>query len=159
MTATVTQPRGTVDTSVRIPDDHVIVLFGASGDLAKRKLLPGLFHLNEAGLMPRNFRIVGCSRNALSDDEFRSLAREAVSKFGRRPVTDGGWEPFAANLTYVGTGEGLGMLAETVERAVEAIGGEPLLLHYLSVPPNAAPGVIEELGTCGLVERARVIME
>src|SRR5436190_1223150 len=105
MTATVTQARGTVDVSVRIPDDHVIVVFGASGDLAKRKLLPGLFHLNEAGLMPRNFRIVGCSRNALTDDEFRRLAREAVSKFGRRPVTEDGWNSFAAKLTYVGTEE------------------------------------------------------
>src|SRR5439155_9387791 len=130
----------------------VIVLFGANGDLAKRKLLPGLFHLHEAGLMPRNFRIVGCSRNALSDDEFRRLAREAVSKFGRRPVTDGGWESFAARLTYVGTGEGLGELVATVERAVEEIGGEPRLLHYLSVPPNAAPGAIAELGACALVE-------
>jgi glucose-6-phosphate 1-dehydrogenase len=158
MTATVTQTRGTVDVSVQIPDDHVIVLFGASGDLAKRKLLPGLFHLNEAGLMPRSFRIVGCSRNALTDDEFRRLVREAVSKFGRRSVTGDAWNTFAATLSYVGTGEGLGALAETVERAVEEI-GEPRLLHHLSVPPNAAPAVIEELGERGLAERARVIME
>ncbi len=159
MTATVTQPVGTVDTSVHTPPDHVIVLFGASGDLAKRKLLPGLFHLNEAGLMSREFRIVGCSRNELSDDAFRRLAREAVVRFGRRDATDEAWEPFAAKLTYVGTGEGLGGLVKTVEAAMNEIGGEPRLLHYLSVPPIAAPGLIEQLGAAGLVERARVIME
>jgi glucose-6-phosphate 1-dehydrogenase len=159
MTATVTQSRGAVDTSVPIPDDHVIVLFGAGGDLAKRKLLPGLFHLNEAGLMPREFRIVGCSRNALTDEEFRQLAGEAVKKVGRRPLTHENWEPFASRLRYVGTGEGLGELTKVVDRAVKEIGGEPRLLHYLAVPPLAASGVIEELGVCGLAERARVIME
>src|SRR5213595_3170834 len=159
MTATVATEHRAVDTTVRTPENHVIALFGASGDLAKRKLLPGLFHLNEAGLMPRDFRIVGCSRNPLSDDEFRTVARQAVNDFGRRPATDECWDPFAEKLTYVGTAEGLGELKETVTESIDAIGGEVRLLHYLSVPPNAAPDVITELGVCELVERARVIME
>jgi glucose-6-phosphate 1-dehydrogenase len=159
MTVAATEPRRRVDTAVRTPENHVIVLFGASGDLAKRKLLPGLFHLNEAGLMPRDFRIVGCSRNALSDDEFRALAREAVKAFGRRAAADESWDPFSEKLTYVGTAEGLGALKETVAESTAAIGGDVRLLHYLSVPPNAAPDVITELGVCGLVDRARVIME
>src|SRR5439155_10025917 len=96
MTATATRVRDVADTAVRTPEDHVIVLFGASGDLARRKLLPGLFHLNEAGLMPRDFRIVGCSRNAITDEEFRQLARDAVNEFGRRPATDESWGRFAA---------------------------------------------------------------
>jgi glucose-6-phosphate 1-dehydrogenase len=53
------EPAVTGTPSIRTPDDHVIVLFGATGDLAKRKLLPGIFHLAEAGLMPERFRIVG----------------------------------------------------------------------------------------------------
>jgi glucose-6-phosphate 1-dehydrogenase len=163
MTVAVEEQRRPVDTTVRTPDNHVIVLFGASGDLARRKLLPGLFHLSEAGLMPRDYRIVGCSRHGLSDEEFRSVAREAVAKFGRRPATDECWDPFAARLTYVGTAEGLGELRKTVELAKEEIredtGVEPRILHYVSVPPNAAAGVVEELGICGLGERARVIME
>jgi glucose-6-phosphate 1-dehydrogenase len=151
--------RPAADTSVRRPDNHVVVLFGASGDLARRKLLPGLFHLHEAGLMPVDYRIVGCSRNALTDEEFRRVARDAVREFGRRPAESEGWDAFAARLSYVGTGEGLAALAQQVEDAVAEIGGEPRLLHYLSVPPKAAPGVIVELGTYGLAERARVITE
>ncbi|WP_443081105.1 hypothetical protein [Streptomyces sp. PmtA] len=60
-----------------VPDDHVIVLFGATGDLARRKLLPGLFHLAKAGLLPDRYRIVGSApaQAALSDDEFRKRAR------------------------------------------------------------------------------------
>jgi glucose-6-phosphate 1-dehydrogenase len=159
MTVAVTQARGPVDTTVRTPEEHVIVLFGASGDLSKRKLLPGLFHLNEAGLMPRDFRIVGCSRNAITDAEFRALARQAVAEFGRRPASDESWEPFAEKLEYVGTAEGLGGLREKVEHAREELPGDPRLLHYLSVPPGAAPAVIEELGKCDLVHRARVVLE
>ncbi|HXR30270.1 MAG TPA: hypothetical protein VN752_03935 [Solirubrobacterales bacterium] len=66
-----------------VPDDHVIVLFGATGDLARRKLLPGMFHLAEAGLMPERFFIIGVSRSELDDGEFRALAREAVKECGR----------------------------------------------------------------------------
>ena len=60
-------------------DDHVIVLFGATGDLAKRKLLPGLFHLAKAGLLPARYRIIGSARHALTDDEFRRQAKDAVT--------------------------------------------------------------------------------
>src|SRR5437667_361643 len=63
-----------------VPGDHVLVLFGATGDLAKRKLLPGLFHLAVSGLMPERYRIVGTSRRPLADDEFRAHARAAVTE-------------------------------------------------------------------------------
>src|SRR5687767_13324992 len=92
---------------IPVPDDCVIVIFGGSGDLAQRKLLPGLFHLQQAGLMPAGFRIVGCSRTELSDDEFRSLARSAVEQYGRMPADDQRWGPFAGLLSYVGTADGL----------------------------------------------------
>ena len=68
------------------PDDHVIVLFGATGDLAKRKILPGLFHLAVAGLLPTNYRIIGSTplAYAMSTDAFRSYARDVVRQFGKR---------------------------------------------------------------------------
>src|ERR1039458_7544481 len=66
------------------PGDHVIILFGATGDLAKRKLLPGLFRLAAAGLLPERYQIIGTApiANALSEADFRVHAREAVAQFG-----------------------------------------------------------------------------
>ena len=141
-----------------VPDDHVIVLFGATGDLAQRKLLPGLLHLHEAGLLPERYRIVGASRHAPSDDEFRELARAAVEEFARRPVSDGDWRQFAATLSYASSAEP-GALAAAVDRAEREIGGAPRRLHYLSVPPSAMSALVQMLDGSGLAERARVIME
>jgi glucose-6-phosphate 1-dehydrogenase len=134
-------------------------MFGANGDLAQRKLLPGLFHLQQAGLMPAGFRIVGCSRTELSDDEFRALARSAVEQFGRMPADDERWEPFAGLLSYVGTADGLDRLAKAVTDAQREIGDTPRLLHYLSVPPSASAGIVGELRATGLNAAGRVIME
>jgi glucose-6-phosphate 1-dehydrogenase len=145
--------------TARRPEDHVIVLFGATGDLARRKLLPGLFHLGEAGLMPERFRIVGTSRSELSDEEFRTQARAAMDEFSRVAPSDASWEAFASALAFVSTGDGLTGLARAVAKAKEEIGGDPHLLHYLSVPPSAFTSVLEELGSTGLSESARVIME
>lgn len=146
-------PRATV------PEDHVIVLFGATGDLARRKLLPGLFHLATAGLMPRRFIVIGASRRALSDEQFVALAREAVDESGRRPSLDGLWDRFASSLRFASLGDGYEALGEAVARAREELGGNPQLLHYLSVPPGAAFATVRELGRLGLGAGARVIME
>jgi glucose-6-phosphate 1-dehydrogenase len=148
-----------VATAARIPEEHVIVLFGATGDLARRKLLPGMFHLAEAGLMPERFRIVGTSRGGLDEGEFRELAREAVEGSGRRPGSTEDWDRFAASLRFAGIADGLDGLGEAVARAREELGGDPRLLHYLSLPPSAAGGVVEALGASGLGEGAQLIME
>jgi glucose-6-phosphate 1-dehydrogenase len=145
--------------AVTTPEDHVIVLFGGAGDLARRRLLPGLFHLAEAGLMPERFRIIGTSRRELADDEFRELARLAVDEFGLEPTSAEGWERFASSLSFAGSGEGLGALNEEVRRASESLGGQPRVLHYLSVPPGATAGIVEQLGELGLNDGARIIME
>ena len=70
---------------------HVMVLFGATGDLARRKLLPGLFHLAQAGLLPE-CRIVGTSLDDLDDDGFRSYARGALDEFAHHGVPDDDWD-------------------------------------------------------------------
>ena len=79
---------------------HVIVLFGATGDLARRKLLPGLFHLSRAGLLPE-CRIVATSLDELDDDEYRDLARKACDEFARGEITDEHWAGFRRSLRYV----------------------------------------------------------
>ena len=84
---------------------HVIVLFGATGDLAKRKLLPGLAYLEESALAP-DVRVVGTAMEDLSTDEFRALARSAVESFGTHAMDDDAWARFAERLTYVPQGAG-----------------------------------------------------
>ncbi len=158
---TVTETAPTTRTSaVPKADDHVIVLFGSTGDLAKRKLLPGLFHLADAGLLPDRYRIVGTSRKSLTDDEFRAHARAAVDEFGRRTPTDDEWASFAESLHYASSdASDASGLAAAVANAKQEIGGSPRLLHYLSVPPKAFGGITEALGASGLTEGARVILE
>jgi glucose-6-phosphate 1-dehydrogenase len=144
------------------PDPHVIVLFGATGDLARRKLLPGLLRLSEAGLMPEQFRLVGTSLDELDDEGFRAFARDACMEFARAAVIDNGWETFAPRLTYVPQSDGSGALAEAVHAAVDELGGPDAgvrILHYLSVPPSVASSVIGLLADSGLAENSRVVME
>jgi glucose-6-phosphate 1-dehydrogenase len=137
---------------------HVIVLFGATGDLTRRKLLPGLFHLSRAGLLPE-CRIVATSLEELDDDAYVDLARSACNEFARGGVTEAEWRAFAQRVSYVATARGPAGLREAVEQAETALGGEPSRLHYLSVPPQAAAAVVRTLGEAGLTERARIIME
>jgi glucose-6-phosphate 1-dehydrogenase len=137
---------------------HVIVLFGATGDLAKRKLLPGLLHLSRAGLVP-DCRIVATSLDDLGDDGFRAVAREACDAFGRGAITEAVWADFAGKLRYVAQGDGPEALAAAVAAAEGSLQGESRRLHYLSVPPKAARAVVQMLDEAGLVERSRIIME
>src|SRR5262245_38993716 len=85
----------------RVPEDQAIVLFGATGDLAGRKLLPGMFHLTQVGLMSQGFTILGAARHGMEDEEFREMAREAVEESGRRPASMESWDEFAARLRFV----------------------------------------------------------
>jgi glucose-6-phosphate 1-dehydrogenase len=144
------------------PDDHVIVLFGATGDLAKRKVLPGLFRLHEAGLLPRRYRIVGSSPRAfaLTTEEFRARTRAAVAEFGHASPEGPGWDAFEASLSFgVAEPDDPKDLLAAVEAAEREIGGSPRRLHHLAVPPSAFPSMVEMLGAGGLHERARVICE
>lgn len=134
------------------------MLFGATGDLARRKLLPGLFHLATSGLLP-GYRVVGVSLEDMSADEFRHLVRAALDEFATRPVGDSEWREFAAALDYVPTQAGPPALSDAVARAEAELGDHVERLHYLSVPPKSAIAAIEMLGEAGLVERSRVVME
>ena len=103
------------------PEPHVIVLFGATGDLARRKLLPGLFHLGKAGLLPEEYRVVGTSLDDLSEGEFRDrVAREALREFCRIVLGDDEWTAFRERLTYVPSRADA--LAEAVAKAEQSMG-------------------------------------
>ncbi|MCR5868814.1 MULTISPECIES: glucose-6-phosphate dehydrogenase [Aquincola] len=137
---------------------QVVVLVGATGDLARRKLLPGLFHLVNAGFIP-GCRIIGVSLDDLDADGFRDVARSALDEFAARKVSPAAWEAFAAILDYVPLAAGAPALREAVQRAEASLGRETRRLHYLSVPPSAALPVVRMLGEAGLVENARIVME
>ncbi len=139
------------------PAPHVIVLFGATGDLARRKLIPGLFHLQRVGLMPEDYRIVGSTMEDLDDDGFREHARGALEEFCRMETGGADWDEFSARLAFAPARADA--LADGVARAEQAIGTEARRLHYLAVPPPAAGPVVHALGEAGLSARARVIME
>ena len=151
-------PADTGATAMAPLQPHVIVLFGATGDLARRKLLPGLLHLAAAGLLPE-CRIIGMSADELDDDGFRKAARMACDEFARAGITDDEWGAFQTRLRYVPLSGGATGLADAVGRAEDELSGEARRLHYLSIPPAAASLVVHTIADAHLVERARIIME
>jgi glucose-6-phosphate 1-dehydrogenase len=157
MATTATEEAPTGEAALPKPEPHVLVLFGATGDLARRKLLPGLFHLDRAGLMPDAYQIVGSSLAEMDDEGFRKHVRDSLDEFCRKDLDEEEWESFSERLSYVQSNADA--LAKGVAKAEEAIGEEARRLHYLSVPPSAAGAVVKTLGEAGLTERARVVME
>ena len=137
---------------------QVVVLVGATGDLAKRKLLPGLFHLTSAGFIP-GCRIIGVSLDELDADGFRKVARAALDEFSARKVTDADWNAFAQCLDYVPLAAGAEAVKAAVHKAEQTFTGESRRLHYLSVPPSAALSAVRMLGEAQLVEHSRIVME
>jgi glucose-6-phosphate 1-dehydrogenase len=136
----------------------VVVLFGATGDLARRKLLPGLTRLSLSALAP-DLQIVGSSLEDLDEEAFRAFARSAVDEFGTQTLTDDEWATFAGKLHFVSQRAGPEALSRAVSEAERELGDDADRLHYLSVPPRAALQVIDMLRSADLVRRSRVVME
>jgi glucose-6-phosphate 1-dehydrogenase len=145
------------------PDNHVIVLFGGTGDLARRKLLPGLFHLHAAGLLPREYRVIGSSPPAfaLTDEQFREHDEQACADFCITKPSDPSWPSFAERLSFAAAEPGNTWdLEAAIQRAEKEIGGSPRRLFHLAVPPTAFTSVIGMLGDAGLAtDNTRVIIE
>jgi glucose-6-phosphate 1-dehydrogenase len=143
------------------PDPHVIVLFGATGDLARRMLLPGLFRLARAGLMPGDFRIVGSGRHE-PEEPFADHVRAALEEHAADDLDDGAaWEAFAPRLSFVASSaDDGGALAAAVAQARAELGDASRTLLYLSVPPSAMRPMVGMLAETGLSgDGARIVME
>jgi glucose-6-phosphate 1-dehydrogenase len=142
------------------PGNHVIVMFGATGDLARRKLLPGLFRLAAAGLMPGRYQIIGSSRKDLTSEQFRDLARQAVTEFGTGAPAGAAWQAFQQQLFFASAEPArTGPLVAAVERAEREIGGSPGRLFHLAIPPTAFEPTVTMLGAAGLAPGSKVIIE
>ncbi|HWI73793.1 MAG TPA: glucose-6-phosphate dehydrogenase [Baekduia sp.] len=142
-------------------DPHVIVLFGATGDLARRMLLPGLFRLDRAGLMPRDFRIVGSGRHE-PEGPFADHVRAALEDHAADALgDDDAWQAFAARLSFVASSAQDGTaLARAVADARAELGPGSRTLLYMSVPPSAMRPMVGMLAATGLSrDRARIVLE
>ena len=144
------------------PENAILVLFGATGDLAKRKLIPGLYHLYLAGLMPGDFRIIGTAPPEFNLDTkgFIALVHSSLTDFGRKEVTDADFADFAAKLTFAASAtEDLSSLAAAIAAARASVAADANLIFYLAVPPPVFVPVIDSLGKAGIAAGARLIIE
>jgi len=148
------------------PDPCVMVIFGASGDLTKRKLLPAVYTLFRERLVSPNFSVVGFSRTEMSDDDFRSRMREAAEEFGG-PVDTSTWSKFAQGLRYISGQphhpEEYKKLAAALEQLDRERGTGGNRVYYLAVPPSSFSPIVRNLQSAGLEHAehgwARVIIE
>jgi glucose-6-phosphate 1-dehydrogenase len=134
----------------RTPDPCALVIFGASGDLTHKKLMPALYALMLRRLLPPRFAIVGVARTEGDDDSFREDMKQAVQKHARDEFRQDVWDELAGNLHYIATDfaddGGEDALAQLVERCDKEreLGGNRV--YYLAVPPGAFPPIVEALG-------------
>jgi glucose-6-phosphate 1-dehydrogenase len=147
--------------SVADDDAAVFVLFGATGDLSKRLVLPAFFQLAQHGLMPERWLLVGNGRGDVSHEDFRRRVRDALTEFGPKPE-DGPWEEFSKRLRFAGGGfekDDPGSLLDVIEDGRRDLGADTRFLHYLAIPPAAFGKVTDGLAQHGLAAGARVVYE
>ncbi|MGH9061247.1 MAG: glucose-6-phosphate dehydrogenase, partial [Acidimicrobiales bacterium] len=144
-----------------IPKPTVFVLFGGTGDLAHRLVLPALFRLAQQGLLPDDYRLVGNGRGDVAHEDFQERVRESLEEFGPKP-DEGPWDDFRSRIRFAGGGfeaSNPGCLLDVLQEAEEELGDKPQLVHYLAVPPSAFGKLTEGIGEHGLAENARVVYE
>jgi glucose-6-phosphate 1-dehydrogenase len=147
-----------------------LVIFGGSGDLARRRLIPALYNLLLDGLLPANYAVIGLGRKAMTDEEFRDVVREGVKAHSRQELVQAKWGDFEQHLFYLPgdnddpqTYVALKARAEKIERTFQLSGNR---IFYLSIPPSSFTSVCEGLAKAGLATRpasdapyARIIVE
>jgi glucose-6-phosphate 1-dehydrogenase len=143
--------------SDRVPAPCVMVIFGVTGDLTARKLMPSLYDLATAHPLPEGFSIVGVSHRDWNDETFRSEMKDAVKRGARTPVTDESWELFAQGLFYVRGDFDADDVYTTLMQRLETIDAERRAqgnrLFYLATSPNFYGPIIRHLGASGLAKR------
>jgi glucose-6-phosphate 1-dehydrogenase len=142
-------------------EPFAFVIFGASGDLTRRKLVPALWSLFQERTLPEPFTIIGVARTELTDQAFRDKMREAVTEFARlQPPAAHVWERFATSLTYCA---GDPADSATYKALAQRLEGHPNRLFYCATPPSLYPSIVNGLGAVGLSRSAggwtRIIVE
>jgi glucose-6-phosphate 1-dehydrogenase len=138
----------------RNPEPCIVVIFGASGDLTKRKLVPALYNLSRENLLPASFSVVGTARTEISHDAFRSGMKESVQEFSESGGDAAGWDSFASGMFYIATDPSKPETYDQMKALLEQIdkdrGTSGNRLFYLSTPPNLYPEIIRMLGEKGM---------
>jgi glucose-6-phosphate 1-dehydrogenase len=145
------------------PPPQTLIVFGASGDLARRKLFPALYDLGFEGLLPERYAIIGSGGSRLNDTDFRDRARGGVEQFSRHRLDDGRWQAFAQALCYVPAPlddpDAFGALRERLVALDADLGAEGRRLFYCATPPSAFPTIVRRIGQAGLGQQARIVVE
>jgi glucose-6-phosphate 1-dehydrogenase len=139
----------------------MFVLYGATGDLAKRMVLPAFFDLYARGLLPRRWKLLGNGRGDVAHEDFRGHVQEVLTEFGEAP-TDEQWAGFAPNLLFAGGGfraEDGGALPDLIEQTRDELGADAQLIHYLAIPPSAFAPTTEALKEHDLAKGTKVVFE
>jgi glucose-6-phosphate 1-dehydrogenase len=139
-------------------DPCTVVIFGASGDLTARKLIPALYHLCKEKQMPPDFRIVGFARREKTDESWRAELHQELGRFSRtKPVDEGVWQDFAGHISYCQGDLGEPAAYRSLEKRLNGFGSEPLrrnLLFYLATSPSQFGPAVERLDAAGLLHKA-----
>src|SRR6202171_4320395 len=152
----------------RTPDPAAMVIFGASGDLTARKLMPALYNLALNRYLPSGFSVIGVADTAITEDEFRARVEQAVQKFSRsQPIDRAVWQSLAEGISYVrmpfDDQEGYGRLAAELERLDRERGTAGNRVFYLATAPQFFSVIIDRLGSSGIAKagegRKRVVIE
>src|ERR1700684_1852746 len=139
----------------------IFVLFGATGDLAKRMVLPAFYKLALEGLLPKQWLLVGNGRGNVAHEDFRKHVHDVLTQFGPKPE-GADWDSFSQRLWFAGggfTSDSPGRLLDPLDKARKSLGGDPQLVHYLAVPPVAFGETTKALGQHGLAKGSRVVYE
>jgi glucose-6-phosphate 1-dehydrogenase len=139
----------------------VFVLFGATGDLARRMVLPAFYTLAQHQLLPERWLLVGNGRGEVSHLDFRRHFHDALTQFGPEP-DPATWDEFSAHLRFAGGGFDTadpGSLLDVIAEARQTVGADAQLVHYLAIPPVAFAQTTRALGEHGLAGGARVVYE
>lgn len=148
-------------------DPCIVVIFGATGDLSRRSLMPALYNMTCEACSSKRLTIIGMGRTPMSDDDFRLSMRDAVAKSPRtRDFSDEAWESFADALHFVGGDTAQPETYQQLAACMEEMGANGASrnhLFYLSTPPSVAPNIIEGLSTAGLNSQehgwSRIVVE
>src|SRR5690606_15012495 len=152
----------------RIAGPNAVVLFGVTGDLARKKLLPAIYDLANRGLLPPGFGLVGFGRRDWDREKFTQVVREAVVAHARTKFNEVVWEQLAQGLRFVSgdfdDDKAFDTLKETLESLDQVRGTLGNYAFYLSIPPNQFPVVTQQLKRSGLAKSSnhswrRVVIE